>query len=490
METSPLQTLAQASTAPNVSGAMQSLLLSRAHSPEESQQLSQNRQASLQKYQETLEEPSMGTFTPTEQGMYSWVENMGKMQPFAALTSGVAAGGRALRDSQVADQANRVKAAQAGYTDAQDLDRMDDRELAALKMGRSLGPNGGMGKYIQFKDDKGNLYIMNNATGDKQVIPASQSPLWAKAFQLGINKAVETRQEDPQAFATDFANRAVQNSPAAQTNETTQTLPQKPVAPQADLNFVEQGKSGPQEMAPEKIQGMISRIQDPAQRAEAQSAFDAKYGAQPVKPEAPKPGLAPRDLRGEARSESYGKGEGSELLKERNLMTDLHGANNKLISQLNMLEHLYQNPDIPEGELAPQIQGLRSGLKSLGVDVAEGVGLADMVRAISTNLALGMKNADGHNMLPGAMSNYEDQLLQKMAPTLSMTQQGRLGMIRFMKEVAASNLRLASEASKMTKDNKEALPPEWNRRKERVMLEEMARLKDLSQEISKKYGAR
>ena len=485
---SPPQTLAQASTAPNVSGALQSLLLSRAHSEPESEQIGQNRQSALQEYQNTLQEPVNGTFTPTEQGMYSWVENMGKMNPFAALTTGVAAGGKALLDQQTAQQANRVKAAQVGYSDAQDLDRMDERELAALRLGRGMGANGGQGKYIQFKDDKGNLYIMNNLTGEKQVIPASQSPLWATAFKIGLDKAVTTRNADPEAFATEFANRAIANSPAATAGaETTQnpqvTVPGKtPVTPD------------PMRVSPAT---QTSRDAEATQIKNGEADGTQKpWPTMPPEVKAPppaKPGLSPVDTRGQARAGAYGDSEGKGLFKEREDMTALYGANDKLINQLNMLEHLYQNPDIPEGELGPQIQGLRSGLKSLGIDVSESTGLGDIARAISTNLALGMKNADGHNMLPGAMSNYEDQLLQKMSPTLSMTQQGRLGMIAFMKEVAAANMRLASEATKMARNNtveKDALPPEWNARKERVMLEEMARLKDASKKIVAQYGVR
>jgi alpha-D-ribose 1-methylphosphonate 5-triphosphate diphosphatase PhnM len=169
-------------------------------------------------------------------------------------------------------------------------------------------------------------------------------------------------------------------------------------------------------------------------------------------------------------------------------MADLSGANAKLLGQLNTLENIYSNPNIPEGQLAEYQQTLRSGLKTLGVEVAPETGITDFAKAIGTSLALTQKNADGKNLLPGAMSNYEDQLLQKMAPTLSLTQEGRLALVQFMKQVAQSNMRIANEATQMASANKDQLPSGWYQRKERVMLEEMAKLKAQSDQIVKQYG--
>lgn len=196
------------------------------------------------------------------------------------------------------------------------------------------------------------------------------------------------------------------------------------------------------------------------------------------------------DKRMVAQDKGYGADEGKELFKERQSLTQLHGANSKLLSQLNLLESLYQNPNLPQGELADKLQSIRSGLKSMGIQVDPNVGPADLARAVSTGLSLSQKNADGHNLLPGAMSNYEDQLLQKMAPTLSLTQEGRLSLIKFMKEVASSNLRIAQEATQMSAANKDRLPSEWYKRKERVMLEEMARLREISNQLGQQHGVK
>lgn len=193
------------------------------------------------------------------------------------------------------------------------------------------------------------------------------------------------------------------------------------------------------------------------------------------------------DQRMKAQDKSYGSKEGEGLFKEREALSQLHGANSKIVSQLNLLEELYKNPNLPQGEMADKLQSIRSGLKSLGIQVDPNVGPADLARAISTGMSLAQKNADGHNLLPGAMSNYEDQLLQKMAPTLTLTQEGRTALIKFMKEVASSNIRIAQEGSTLASQNGDRLPASWYKRRERVMLEEMNRLKDLSSELQSQF---
>lgn len=193
------------------------------------------------------------------------------------------------------------------------------------------------------------------------------------------------------------------------------------------------------------------------------------------------------DQRMKAQDKGYGAKEGEGLFKERESLSQLHGANSKIVSQLNLLEELYRNPNLPQGELAEKLQSIRSGLKSLGIQVDPNVGPADLALAISTGMSLAQKNADGHNLLPGAMSNYEDQLLQKMAPTLTLTQEGRTALIKFMKEVASSNIRIAQEGSSLASQNGDRLPASWYKRRERVMLEEMNRLKDLSSELQTRF---
>ena len=164
-------TLLEAVQEPNVSGALQQLLmakgaaspqasnpaalqqvmmqrmLGRQNTPEQSAQLQENRASALKQYQEALMQPSSGPMTASEVGAYNWIGNMGKMSPFAALTSGVAAGGQALMDSFAGERNGNVAAARVGYDDAAQLDVLDSRELPYLKAGAtakvSVGGTGG-----------------------------------------------------------------------------------------------------------------------------------------------------------------------------------------------------------------------------------------------------------------------------------------------------------------------------------------------------------
>lgn len=143
-------TLLDAVQQPNVPGALQQLMLARGiqqpvqqvlqqnlvgreNSPEQSQQLQQNRMSALQQYQQSLLSPVSEEVTPTEQGAYNWIGNMGKADPFAALTAGIGFGGRALADKFAGERVGRIAAAKVGYDDAQQLDNLDARDLTSLR---------------------------------------------------------------------------------------------------------------------------------------------------------------------------------------------------------------------------------------------------------------------------------------------------------------------------------------------------------------------
>ena len=133
MDTNQALTLTQAAQAPNVQGALQQLLLSRIRTPEQQQQLEQRRAAGLQKYQQALQAEPYGSYTPTEHAAYTWIGNMGKMNDWAALTSGIAAGGSMLGDIQKQKMQNNVTAGKVGYEDAKDQEKIDTSEMAAIR---------------------------------------------------------------------------------------------------------------------------------------------------------------------------------------------------------------------------------------------------------------------------------------------------------------------------------------------------------------------
>lgn len=198
------------------------------------------------------------------------------------------------------------------------------------------------------------------------------------------------------------------------------------------------------------------------------------------------PPMVKKDIPMAKMKEEQASAVGKDLAKEGTLLNDAMHASNRMIMQLDLLDKLYSTPNMPEGELGPLMQQIRSGVKSLGVDVGKEVGAADMARSIASNFALHLRTGEGQNLLPGAMSNYEDKLLQQMAPVLSLTNEGRLALSQFMKEMARTNARFGHEFNKMT-DERGIVSPEWRTRKERVMKEEMARIAEMTREIMKRF---
>lgn len=230
---------------------------------------------------------------------------------------------------------------------------------------------------------------------------------------------------------------------------------------------------------PESVQRELEGLPEP-DRTEALRALAASQG-RPEPEGVPSPPL--RDKRAEQYKSAYGGEEGKALFKERENLNTLYATNAGMINQLNMLENLYSNPNLPEGELGPILQRIRSGMQSVGIDVGDTTGPADLANAIAQKMVLAQRTSDGTNLLPGAISNFEVQLLQSMGPTLSLTNEGRQALVRFMKEMAATNQRIAQEGTQFASQNNDMLTPGWYQRKERVMLEEMARLKMLSNQV-------
>lgn len=231
---------------------------------------------------------------------------------------------------------------------------------------------------------------------------------------------------------------------------------------------------------PDSVRRELEAITDPQERAQALQALDASQGRMPSPPL--------RDKRAEQYRQAYGGEEGKALFKERENLNTLFGTNAGMVNQLNLLENLYTNPNLPEGELGPLLQRIRSGLQSVGVDVGDSTGPADLANAVAQKMVLAQRTSDGTNLLPGAVSNFEVQLLQSVGPTLSLTNEGRQALVRFMKEIALSNQRIAEEGTAFASQNNDMLTPGWYKRKERVMLEEMARMKRMADRLQMQFG--
>lgn len=204
---SPLD-LTQAVQQPNVPGALQQMLLSRVHSPEQSQMLEQQRQQALSSYQDALRQPAYGNYTPTEASLYTWIANMPHPD---AVYRGIAAGGQQLANQETARVKGDIAAAKVGYEDATGLDKLDTQELAAL---RSMAGRSGTGPTVKMDKD-GNMVVYDPSTGESRVVHSSQGEayqrIWAKAYQAATDEGMP----NPEEYAHITASKVLGKSPSA-----------------------------------------------------------------------------------------------------------------------------------------------------------------------------------------------------------------------------------------------------------------------------------
>jgi len=501
-------------------GALQQLL--GAYDPQERQQLLQKRDEAQQRYFETLSQP-LPDIGPVNRITANYLQNYAKNpnMDFAAMAGALGTEGLG-NETRMANQLLRQQQARDAESKAAQ-EALKESDTMAKVVGSTV-KGGGMPNaatlrtvYTSARNEAAQI------TKDYQFPTAEQRTAW---IEQQANQAVQnylknfaqgsglraTPGEPLQAAAAQAPQLITDPIQAAKDAGIPVTSGVRDTKKQAELYAASQqpGYTGPPVAKPgasDHEKGIaIDTGSKPLSMEQKQWLLDHGY-TQPLPEKDPmhwvyKPQGAPtqvagpgmvqspplKDVRTPAQQKGYGAEEGKGLFEERKAMSDLSGANAKLMGQLNTLENIYSNPNIPEGQLADYQQSLRSGLKTLGVEVAPETGITDFAKAIGTSLALTQKNADGKNLLPGAMSNYEDQLLQKMSPTLSLTQEGRLALVQFMKQVAQSNMRIANEATQLSAANRDQLPASWYQRKERVMLEEMAKLRVQSDQILQQYG--
>jgi len=392
--------------------------------------------------------------------------------------------------------------------------------LRAMVGGKAAQPT------IKVVDGKLIAAKYNPATGsyDTEVLTGSQDQIKARLYQNFYNKAVENELPNPEEYAQNQTEKTLSQFGGTTVKGTTNQIPGISSAPGtgqlpslSEGMFPEQGAGiGPKTgeagtvditeslvdlLSPEDqtiASRLVQRINANPATAQNDTRTLQKLLAKYDERSKAAPRAAPRAVP-DATEMSYidkpkkamemGTAEetGKALGKEHENLNAAAQASGGMVNQLDLLEKLYSQPNMPEGELAGSIQQLRSGLKSLGVDVGDEVGATDLARALATKFALHIRTGEGTNLMPGQMSNYEDQLLQKMAPTLSLTQEGRLALVQYMKETAKSNMRVAHEANQMADSNRGILPSDWRTRRERVMKEEMARLTRLNKEIMSRF---
>ena len=343
----------------------------------------------------------------------------------------------------------------------------------------------------------------------KLLVPVSVQPLYDKLWEENFKAAREPGRNvsDPNAWATEQTNKYFQNigdNPNIVGGRTTEAVlgmqPAKSAVPTpgADQNPPEEAaiqakitqlnsdsrkyKDNPtimrsitSEMDKQAIElaklrkGKIN-LEVPVEGAAKEVPYGADQatpGAMPTPPAAvsplsaavPQPGVAPKPLplvnpQVEAEKKSFGETSGKHMADTAVDIQKTGAAAQSLIGDLNMLEKLYtqHGENVPEGIGAPIISNMKSGLKSLGVEV-QGQGATDVINALATKQALKSRTADGENLLPGAMSNYEDRLLQSTAPGLSQTHEGRLVLIQVIKAQMQMRTDLAAGARQYIKDH-------------------------------------
>lgn len=170
---------------------------------------------------------------------------------------------------------------------------------------------------------------------------------------------------------------------------------------------------------------------------------------------------ARKDKAEEAARIEYSKTEGGAMAKHAEDIDKTGYAARDLMGRLNLMERLTveHGDTLPEGAGADVIQGIKSAAKSLGITV-EGTGVGDVMASLGKQGALESRTANGVNLLPGSMSNYEDQLLQKIFPSLSFTKEGRLLQIQIAKAQLEQKILLSQVAREYAR-NKGRLDSGW-----------------------------
>ena len=399
-------TLLEAVQEPNVSGALQQLLmakgaaspqasnpaalqqvmmqrmLGRQNTPEQSAQLQENRASALKQYQEALMQPSSGPMTASEVGAYNWIGNMGKMSPFAALTSGVAAGGQALMDSFAGERNGNVAAARVGYDDAAQLDVLDSRELPYLKAGAtakvSVGGTGGAEKILPLYGKIFNSY--SQQAKDMQFATPAERTAWirqntdetvkATVGQFGISV-------NPEVLGKLFSATASVDSENADATSTSRIVQQNgsPSAKQTASSEISSASPPGMQIAPgtqKARDSEASRLRNgemdgslptwptmPAEPSATPSVDRSKFAQNPP------PGTPPfRNVPNEKLMAKGAEGMGEAYTKDYTAMQDSAAAARDQLEAYNALEKIDPNT----GAFA-DVQGyIGTALQGMGID--------------------------------------------------------------------------------------------------------------------------
>ena len=126
------------------------------------------RAEALKSYQDSVLNDELPTQTPQDafmQGMMIPPQNMG--DPFSRMRLAIDASDRQREAIRQEMMQRKQLAAQLAYKDVVGRDQLDSAEEKSLMSRGAIGSNAG--KWVQSKDDAGNLYWVNNVTRETSV---------------------------------------------------------------------------------------------------------------------------------------------------------------------------------------------------------------------------------------------------------------------------------------------------------------------------------
>ena len=483
-------TLLEAVQEPNVSGALQQLLmakgaaspqasnpaalqqvmmqrmLGRQNTPEQSAQLQENRASALKQYQEALMQPSSGPMTASEVGAYNWIGNMGKMSPFAALTSGVAAGGQALMDSFAGERNGNVAAARVGYDDAAQLDVLDSRELPYLKAGAtakvSVGGTGGAEKILPLYGKIFNSY--SQQAKDMQFATPAERTAWIRQntdetvkatvgqFGISVNPEVlgklfsATASVDSENADATSTSRIVQSngSPSAKQTASSEISSASPPGMQIAPGTQKARDSEASRLRNGEMDGSLPGWPTmPAEPSATPSVDRSKFAQNPP------PGTPPfRNVPNEKLMAKGAEGMGEAYTKDYTAMQDSAAAARDQLEAYNALEKIDPNT----GAFA-DVQGyIGTALQGMGIDPNTPL-IQDAIKNRQANTIISQMSNAALRGEKGVQTRSDEVRIQnELAKTTDPKQawnyliqlgkeraQRRVDMLQFAGQVAAEN---------------------------------------------------
>lgn len=174
--------------------------------------------------------------------------------------------------------------------------------------------------------------------------------------------------------------------------------------------------------------------------------------ATPGGPSTPTPGYA--EQKGNVAGQEAGAKVGPALLQHQGelVIKDSQGAQVAAdharvgIANLQRLGSLLDN--VNTGKFQGTVQDLKASAKAAGVDldalgVGDNVGVAQAAKALTGQLALGLRDPSGGAGMPGAMSDKDREFLVAMVPAITNDPNGNKLMLEWQKKLYQRNIDVA-----------------------------------------------